>query len=556
MTDNTLRPASFADRLVARLDTLQSRIAGLTGWRRSVLAFGCGATSVTAMAPTHASPVLLLTLPALLWLITGPETANTGLRSRIIRGAVAGWWFGFGYHLFGLYWIGFAFLVQADVFAWLLPFAVTLMPAGLALFWAGAGAAIAISPTRISAPVATFAVAVSVAEWLRASILTGFPWNTLGYALAWPLPVAQIASVCGLFGMTAIVVLMAAAPLRLLLMPGAATVQRLKFASAAVLIPIALLWAFGSWRLNHLPPPDVAGVKLRIVQPSIAQDEKWRPDKQLQIFKRHLQLSQAAPDGTVDKLEGVTHLIWAEAAMPFRPLDTPIAIEALAELLPDGVQLVAGILRAEPQTSGSVRRKVYNSAAVFDDAASATAIYDKVHLVPFGEYLPFQATLESLGLEQLTRQRGGFATGIWPRPLMRIDGLPPLEMLICYEAIFPREVGVTSPGRPELLLNLTNDGWFGETSGPYQHLHQTQLRAIEQGLPLIRVSNNGISAVFDAYGRERTRLPLNVEGVIDSAVPRPLPPTLYAQVGELIFLALLAAMTLACGVATLRRHGP
>jgi apolipoprotein N-acyltransferase len=304
------------------------------------------------------------------------------------------------------------------------------------------------------------------------------------------------------------------------------------------LAPLAVAALLGQLRLSLGHPASVPGVSIRIVQPSVPQREKWRPENQRQIFLDHLQLSATNAVGEVDNLTHTSHVIWPEAAMPFLPLDRPDVRAAIGRLLPVPAQLITGALRAEPEPPGAPRpRRVFNSLIVFGQGGSLTALYDKIHLVPFGEYLPLQSGLEAIGLEQLTRLRGGFAVGTSPRPLMHIPGLPPAVPLICYEAIFPGAV-VQGAERPGLMLNLTNDGWFGNTTGPRQHLHQARVRAVEEGLPLIRAANNGISAGIDPYGRVLARLDLNVRAVIDVALPAALPPPPYARFGDAAFLLL------------------
>lgn len=471
-----------------------------------------------AMAPAHAAPVLLLTLPALLWLCQGAMQEN-GNKPMWRRVAVVGWWFGFGYHVVGLYWVGWAFMVEADVFAWLLPFAVTLLPAGLALFNAGALAVAARTGLLEGEPLrqaAGLAIALAASDWLRGHILTGFPWNLLGYALTWPLHLMQAAGLVGVYGLGLLVGFMAAAPALLLAASKPDSRRRARVSSALTLaVPLAVMLLWGNLRLTAPYPDDLEGVKIRIVQPSIRQHEKWRPELQREFFEQHVALSRTAPDGTRDELANITHLIWGEASMPFMPLSSPEAMSRLAALLPDGTQLLAGVLRLE-QFDGY--RLAYNSMAVIDSEGRPTSVYDKLHLVPFGEYLPFQTALEAIGLEQLSRMRGGFTPGARPRPVVTSAGLPPIGALICYEAIFPAKV-IQGSTRPGVLINVTNDGWFGATAGPYQHFHQARLRAVEEGLPLLRVSNNGISAVIDAQGRVRSSLPLNAVGVIDTPLP-------------------------------------
>jgi apolipoprotein N-acyltransferase len=322
--------------------------------------------------------------------------------------------------------------------------------------------------------------------------------------------------------------------------------RRTRGAAVAIALgPIALLAVAGQIRLAAAPQSFVPGVKIRIVQPSVPQREKWRPENQRAIFLDHMQLSAANPAGETDNLARITHVIWPEAAMPFLPLDYPDVRAAIGRLLPEKTYLITGALRAEPAPAGAPRpRRIFNSLIVFGQGGSLVALYDKIHLVPFGEYLPLQRLLEAIGLEQLSRLRGGFDIGVTPRPLLRVPGLPAAAPLICYEAIFPRAV-VQGAERPALMINLTNDGWFGNTTGPRQHLHQARVRAVEEGLPLMRAANNGISAGIDPYGRILARLGLNVRGVIDVELPAAAAPTMYTSLGDWTFLLLCAAVAAA-----------
>jgi apolipoprotein N-acyltransferase len=524
-------------------------VEGLTGWRRLAVAFAAGSLSVLAFAPFFLWPVLFFTLPVLVWLIDGAQAegdTTSFWRRPFVRAATAGWWFGFGYFVFGLFWIGEAFLVEADKFAWLLPVAVTGLPAYLAFFFAfGAGASRCVWPQGL-ARILVLAIALSLTEWLRGHVLTGFPWNVLGYALTWPLPMMQSAALFGIYGLTLLAVIIFAAPLTLVAdaasgrAPGRRSARAMQWAVGIAILPLLLLYGYGSWRLSDGPAPLVDGVKIRIVQASIDQRDKWKSEKQGEIFRAQLDLSRRDPTGRRDDLAGITHLIWPEAAMPFLPLEHPEALAAIGELLPDGTQMLAGALRLKrPFSNGpGGNRQGYNSLMVFSDKGTLESLYDKIHLVPFGEYLPFQATLEWMGLEQVSRWRGGFSVGPNPRPLLSVPGLPPVAVLICYEAVFPDEV-VQGPTRPGLLLNVTNDGWFGDTTGPWQHFHQSRVRAVEEGVPLVRSANNGVSAIIDGQGRVLALLPLNARGVIDSGLPGTLAPPPYARFGGWTFVALV-----------------
>ena len=526
------------------------RVRSLTGWQHCAAALFAGTLSVLAMAPFFLWPVLFFTLPAFVWLldaaIAPPSRVPTGRRRRrlahpAVQAARTGWWFGFGYFLAGLFWIGEAFLVEAETFAVLLPFAVLLMPAGLALFWALASAVAALAwrpgPPRVLA----LALALSGAEWLRGHILSGFPWNILGYALTYPLAFMQSAAVLGIYGLTLVAVLVFAAPAVLAADADQGRISdpwRWAGGLGAGLL-LATLGVWGSVRLAIREPPAATGIQVRLVQPSIVQREKWRPENQERIFGEHIGLSIRNAAGVEDGAKGVHLIVWPEAAMPFLPLSSPGALAAIGRMLPEGGHLASGALRLDPAvpTVPGSRRRVYNSLLVFGAGGRLVDTYDKNHLVPFGEYLPLQTLLEAIGLEQLSRMRGGFEPGVKPRNLLSIPGMPPLGPLVCYEAIFPGAI-VQGGVRPAALINVTNDGWFGNTTGPRQHLHQARVRAVEEGLPVLRAANNGISAVIDARGRLLARLDLDSVGVIDSVLPPALPAPLYARLGDWLFFGL------------------
>lgn len=536
------------------MQQLADHILCLTGWRRALLATLAGVASVLAMAPFFAWPILFVTLPLLLWLLDASVMDGVlGHRSQrwwrhpLARAASAGWCFGFGYFFAGLFWIGEAFLVDAGKFAILMPFAVCLLPAGLAIFWSGATAAAALVWRPGISRIVALAIAFSAAEWLRGHLFTGLPWNVLGYALTWPLALMQSAALLGIHGLTLVAIVVFASPLVLWVDAADGRLGRAWQVSGVLVaaVPLLALTAWGFLRLAGADPAPVPGVQVRLVQPSVPQREKWRPENQERIFLDHLELSHRSSAGVVDGAVGVTLIIWPEAAMPFLPLNAPGALAAIGRMLPSGTYLAAGALRIEEPAPGtaSMHRRAFNSLMVFGQSGQPSAIYDKIHLVPFGEYLPLQSTLEAIGLEPLTRRRGGFATGLTPRPLLSIPGLPPAGPLICYEAIFPDEI-VQGRQRPAFLINVTNDGWFGHTTGPHQHLHQARVRAVEQGLPILRAANNGISAVIDARGRTLHRLELDVKGVIDSPLPGVLVSPPYAIYGEWLFVLMLTAASL------------
>lgn len=537
---------------VSTVRDLRDWVRGQSGWRARWLAFAAGALSDLALAPFFFWPVLFLTLPVLVWRLDAVEAADPvdrpprWHRTALARAAGTGWWFGFGYFAFGLFWLGEAFLVDAKTFAWLLPFAVTLMPAGLALFYAAAAAVVWRVTTPGISRILGLAAALGAAEWLRGHVLTGFPWNVLGYALTAPPSLMQMAGVIGIYGLTLWVVLICAAPLVLAAENVGAARTRWAMPCAIALVPLLAAYAYGTIILSRPAPADVPGVRLRIVQPSVLQHEKWKPENQRRIFDQHLALSRTNVAGEQAGLAGITHVIWPEAAMPFFPLEQPEAISAITEVLGSDVTLITGALRRLPKRTvetepGVIRTfssfDYFNAMMVFAPGVSgAASVYDKIHLVPFGEYLPAQSLLEAIGLQQLTRLRGGFSSGPSPRPLLSAGSLDKFGPLICYEAIFPGAV-IQGSERPTVLINVTNDGWFGNTSGPRQHLHQTRVRAVEEGLPIIRAANNGISAVIDPNGRLVATLGMNATGVLDSALPGALAPPPYAWARDWPFTA-------------------
>jgi apolipoprotein N-acyltransferase len=509
----------------------QLRATGLAiilswGWKRAVIALLAGALSALAMAPFNAWPVLFLTFPVTVWLIDG---AGAGRWRGVPAAAIAGWWFGLGYFVPGLYWIGYAFLVDASTFAWLMPFAVLGLPAYLALFTAFGFALARLIWTRDASRVIALAASLTLSEWLRGCVLTGFPWNTLGYALTEPLALAQTASLIGLWGLTFLAVAIFASPA--VLIDGSSGGRRPWLAPAAALLLLVAMGIFGAVRLSLHHTSDVANVKLRIMQPNLQQDVRFNYSAKAEVMQKYLTLSDRASGPQSTGVRDASILIWPESAFPFFLTREADAMAQIAGLLPKGTILITGSVRAPDLPPGVRITRAYNSIYAIDHDGSVLSVYDKLHLVPFGEYLPYQDLMEKLGFVQLTKVQGGFIPGLRRHP-MAIPNAPRVLPLICYEAIFPGDVA-SGDDRPGWIVNLTNDGWFGISTGPYQHLQQARLRAIEQGLPLVRAANTGISAVIDPLGRIVARLGLGQEGVLDSTLPSAMAPTIYARSGDI-----------------------
>jgi apolipoprotein N-acyltransferase len=523
------------------------------GWRRALIAFLAGAVSTLALAPINLWPVMFVTFALLVWLLDGVVAARWG---GVEAAFVIGWWFGFGYFLAGLYWIGSAFLVDAKTFGWLLPFAVTILPAGLAMF-TGVGF---VAARLLWAPgqfrILTLAAALSSAEWLRGHMFTGFPWNTFGYALTAPLPLAESVALFGIWGLTFVAVAVFASPA--VLADAAGDVRRSPILVVLAGCTLAALAAYGGLRLARNPTEMAEGVHLRIVQPNIPQDERFSYAAKQQIMNRYIAMSEradeaVAPDHATSGLRDITHLIWPESAFPFFLTREPEALAMIADMLTPDTTLITGAAQRVEPVPGRSGVRAYNSIYVINHNGTILASYDKLHLVPFGEYLPFQDFLERVGLTQLTNVPGGFLPGERRRKIA-VPGAPDMLPLICYEVIFPGEV-VPDGERPSWLLNLTNDAWFGISSGPYQHFQQAKVRAIEEGLPLIRAANSGISAVIDPLGRVVAALPLGHDGLLDSSLPRATQATIYARTSDLPFFVAVVGVICVSLRIRLRRQG-
>jgi apolipoprotein N-acyltransferase len=518
------------------------RAAGLAiilswGWKRAAIALAAGALSSFAMAPFSAWPVLFVTFPVMVWLVDG---AGGGRLRGVPAAAMVGWWFGLGYFVPGLYWIGYAFLVDAPTFAWLMPFAVLGLPAYLALFPAFGFALARLIWTKDASRVLALAVSLTISEWLRGHVLTGFPWNALGYALTEPLALAQTASLIGLWGLTFLSVAIFASPA--VLIDGSSRGRKPWIAPAMALLLLVAMGIFGVVRLSLQPTTMVANAKLRIMQPNLQQDVRFNYAAKPEVMKKYLTLSDRASGPQSTGVRDASILIWPESAFPFFLTREADAMAQIADLLPKGTVLITGSVRAPDLPPGAKVTRAYNSIYTIDHDGSVLSIYDKLHLVPFGEYLPFQNWMEKLGFVQLTKVQGGFIAGTRRRPL-EIPNAPRVLPLICYEAIFPEDVA-SRDDRPGWIVNLTNDGWFGISTGPYQHLQQARLRAIEQGLPVVRAANTGVSAVIDPLGRIVARLGLGVEGVLDSSLPSAIAPTIYARSGDIPAAIIVAAALL------------
>lgn len=490
------------------MERLAGRIMLLWGFPRTTVAFLAGAFGALALPPFGFFAALFISFPMLVWLMDG-STGNPhgGWLARLRSAFWIGWVFGFGYFVASLWWLGNALLVEADDFAWALPLAVLGLPAFLALFYGLATAIARILWSDGFGRIAALGFAFGLCEWLRSFVATGFPWNAVGYA-AMPIPLMmQSATFLGIFGVSALAVFVFSAPALI----GTKRGMKPGLLLAGLLICAHL--GYGAWRLN-LPVAAQAenDPLLRIVQPVIDQSRKLDDAERSSIFEEHLALTALPPENGGKRPDII---VWPETSVPFILTQNPDALARIAEVLQDGQVLVTGAVRAEDAGAGLAPR-YYNSIYVIDSEGQIVSAADKMHLVPFGEYLPYEDLLRSIGISDAIAMPGGF-TPAAARTMLTLPGGRTFYPLICYEAIFPGEIddGIERSGA---LLNVTNDGWFGATPGPYQHFQQARIRAVENGLPLIRAANTGISAVIDPYGRIIRGLDYNQKGVMDATL--------------------------------------
>ena len=515
----------------------------ITGWRKALLTVFAGAIVTLALPPFDFLPAGFIGFPLLVLLLDSSAVSTATGWKRLLPAFCTGWLFGFGYFLAGLWWIGMALLVDAENFAWALPLAILGLPAFLAFFFAFAATFARIFWGAGLIRILVLAIALGITEWLRSFILTGFPWNALGYLLM-PTPMLmQSVTITSLYGMNILAVVIFAMPA--LLFGG----ERQRFgwrsgltAACALLIAHA---GYGAWRLQQAvsePAPDAPVI--RLVQASIAQDAKWDNQLRREIFDKHLNLSTRTP-ASGKPLPDV--IIWPETSVPYVLPQVDEALNAIGQALQPNQVLLAGAVRGE----GAAATAYYNSIFAVNAAGQVATTADKVHLVPFGEYLPLEDLLRSLGMQEVVELPGGF-TAAPARHSLTVNPRLTLLPLICYEAIFPSELGYQGKS-VDAIINITNDAWYGNTPGPYQHFRQAQLRAVEQGLPLLRAANNGISAITDSYGRITTQMKLNEIGFIDGALPPKATIFWGKPAGETQFFTLLfLALAISCGLQGIR----
>ena len=542
---------------ILNIRSLTQKISKLSGWRRNALAFALGVCATFTLAPFFIFPLIIPAFTGLYLLINAAPD-----RKRVFWD---GWWWGWGFYITGLYWFCIALLTDAEHFAWLIPFALFGLTGVIAIY-SGLACLIAsllfpslLQGERETVKICIFSVIWTCIEYARGHLFTGFPWNLAGYSFGFSDASLQLASLVGVYGLTLFAVLLGTSfaahdyppPPRLWAAAGRGgglSTHSEQLASSSLTLPryagegiifIIIVWGlfafgvgWGAWRLHEadqVPQNEryVPDVMLRLVQANISQPHKWDPELQLKGVREQVRLTRSPG------LDKVTHVIWPETAVPHAIEKGSPLVHELGASVPEGKILITGALRAEGEEH---HFQIWNSLVAIDHQGDIVGSYDKSKLVPFGEFLPFRrfipkAWLTPVGDTDFSRGQGA-QTLEW-------TGLPPISPLICYEVIFP-ESAVDTTRRPQLLLNVTNDAWFGMSTGPYQHFEMSRMRAAEQGIPLVRVANTGISAVIDSYGRVVAVLPLGTKAILDSKLPKTQKTyTTYSICSRIIILSLL-----------------
>ena len=497
-----------------RMQKLLARLNDLRGWRGKLACFAAGALTTLAFAPFHAWPVLLVTISFLFLMLDKARHWRSGALYALA--------YGYGYCMAGTYWIANSLLVDAHQFGWLVPFCVLGLSLVMALWFALFGALYRLARGPLLwVNVVRFAILWTAVEYARSVGAFGFPWNLIGSAVLGDIHVAQLDALVGPFGTGFFVMLLALTPI-FWLKPEASRILRRGTAIAALL---AVGAAYGYGYL-HIPPAAALGdTRVRIVQANIAQSFKWTPEGRMEAASLYAGMSHITNNGPIPPIH-----LWPETAVPYTFRAGTQLPQQISTVLPPGGLLLTGAMRSEGEYADY---HLYNSIVAIDRNGEWLGSYDKHQLVPFGEFVPLRSVLP---IEKITHGNIDFSAGAAHQPF-ELKNAPPVRPLICYEVIFPW--AARSEPRAAWLFNATNDAWYGQSTGPHQHLDAARMRAIEQGLPLARAANTGISAMIDPYGRLIQMLPLDSRGIIDQPLPKPLPPTPYARWGELLSLLML-----------------
>ena len=536
-----------------RFSRFLQHLSETTRWRRNGFLFAVGLLCAAAFPPIGIMPVLVFGLAFLLIMLQAAPTQR--------RAFADGWWFTYGMHVSGMYWIAISMMVDLAKFGWMIPFSVFGLSGFFALY-GGLAAWITWRLPRLTRGqrVITFALAWTSMEILRGWLFSGFPWNIAGNAWSqWDIAL-QPASLVGAYGMSLWTVLAAGVLAWPCLKRDAVRspiVRRRWIGLCGCVVMLVVPLIYGGVRLSTAPDYtspllQVPGVQLRLVEPAIAQSLKWDPNFANESIQTLLQLSK------LENKPQPTHIIWPEAAVPFLLEETPALVRDIAAAAPKKGWILSGGDRVTRDGEGRPI-DIYNGMQLIEANGALRSLYDKISLVPFGEFVPLRNVLP---LSKITPGSRDFSVGKVRGPIGLPD-LPPAAPLICYEIVFPGHVRnqmrpmnnpeAANQSRAQWILNITNDAWFGTSSGPYQHFGMARMRAAELGLPLVRVANTGITAVVDPYGRVLDALPLNARGVLDSPLPKALDElTPFARLGHVPLVMMMGLLLMIAGLGCLR----
>lgn len=506
-----------------------------SNFKKKIILLVMGLFSALSFAPVYFFPSYMIAMPILLILIMGSRNPKMAF--------TYGYIFGIGHFFAGLYWIGNSFAMEPDVPDWAGYLLVLFLAACLAIFTGLVGWGVKKIHARHSLKthliniIISFSVLWCLGEWARGGLFTGFPWNLTGYIWGFSDTMLQSTAIFGVFGLSVITTVLCFWPFLVIDQK-----TRMPISICSFLI-ILSMYLYGSNRLEA-DTEYVNDVNLRIVQANIKQQDKWPYQNWGKNLITHMEMSEGS------NKTGTTHVIWPETAAIYSLSEEPVRRQLISKVLSEGGNVLTGFPRRERLENGT---RIYNSLIAINDQGEIAGVYDKSHLVPFGEYIPewIKSVLIPLGFDQLFTGGQDFSEGKKIETL-HIEGLPPVGVLICYEIIFPGQV-VDPTNRPDWLLNITNDAWYGNSSGPRQHLLQTRVRAIEEGLPVVRSASTGISALIDPYGRVLHKIMLNKKGVINSELPSKIVARTYYSLYRDWIFACICGLLMIANIVLLRR---
>lgn len=522
------------------------------GWRRFLLLTVAGGVAGLSVPPLFIVPALFLAFPIWVWCLDGAERAG-GLGRLLGPAFTIGFAFGWGYFIVAFHWLGAAFFVDGGLMLVAMPFAIAALAALIALFW-GVGSAVAHlfwshGPWRV----VTLATFITMAEWARGHVLTGFPFDLVGYALTPNDEMMQITSVIGIYGLTLVALMLAMTPALIWPADGRSLSRRLLPFFLAIGVLAAQL-GYGYNRLAGTIATERTDVALRLVQPLVYEHSDWGNADPVALIDRLIMLSEMQMDPADQGLADITHVVWPESSLPFFLSTYPEALARVARMLPETTTLLAGAPRQQFLPGGNeLAGPPFNALLAIETNGEVVASYDKSHLVPFGEFLPYGEFFAQLGIKQFVPGAEGWGHGDARRRLMSLPGMPAFLSLICYEILFSGDLGDTAGA--QFLFNITNDAWFDGSIGPAQHAHHARVRAVEEGLSLVRAANSGLTFVADPLGRVTAQLAPMQMAALDVRPHERLASTVFAQVRHWpLLIALVAGVLISIVAARGDRH--